>query len=261
MESKSLKSLILDGLKSGKSCRNIILPGISSSYQIKNPIKNGLKSCFFEMENLESLHLSGNLIQGDLSHITTLNGKLKDLTLSYNSITGVITSNILMKDNWEYLDLSRNKFSGTLYDLSNNINRSSTYSLEVNRLSGSIPKIIQNMKNISILQGNLFYCNADRSDLPSSDENKDQYQCDSSEFDIPYYVWIALTICTLIFVFICYKYKNCNYFFSIQSMIDSLFYSIKAFFSNSKIIENVTELQHWTYFKLIISQMNLTLAI
>lgn len=63
--------------------------------------------------------------------------------------------------------------------------------LRNNRLSAHVPHALQSMVNISVLDGNLFGCLLDGSDLPSSDGGKDTYQCGSSSFNISAYIFMS----------------------------------------------------------------------
>jgi hypothetical protein len=62
----------------------------------------------------------------------------------------------------------------------------------VNRLSGAIPSSLQSAQDISVLDGNLFACNVDRSDLPQGDIDRADYECGSNSFNASMYLWTAL---------------------------------------------------------------------
>jgi hypothetical protein len=83
---------------------------------------------------------------------------------------------------------------------------SASLSLENNRLSGMLPGSVLHMENISVLEGNLFACKIDKSDLPKADDARNAYQCASNSFDVPYYIWLSLT-------FVCVFLATAMYYF------------------------------------------------
>jgi hypothetical protein len=113
---------------------------------------------------------------------------LRDLSISYNYFTGTISSNIQHKS-WPKLDLSHNLFSGTLRTMYSKTAEKRSLYLTNNRFSGSIPIVFLNMIKIDILEGNLFTCYNDNSNLPSHDHYADIYDCGSNIFNILYFIW------------------------------------------------------------------------
>ena len=190
-----LKTLALDGLGCASSCRNIILPGISSAYISNRQITGGIPSCLFSMPYLELLHISGNRISGTIPSNTIIS--IKDLVLSHNFLTGTIP-NAFQSNQWTNLDLSNNRLSGTLHSGFNATYLNSSLISSNNRLSGFIPFDIHKMINIDILEGNIFDCKFDRSDIPSHDKDKDFYECGSNTLNLLGIVWTGLII---IFIF------------------------------------------------------------
>ena len=86
----NLMSLALDGLVCASSCQTKILPGISSSYVSSRSVTGGIPDCLWSMPKLSILHLSGNRLTGTLpSGDKILSSSLKDLSLSYNLLTGL----------------------------------------------------------------------------------------------------------------------------------------------------------------------------
>jgi hypothetical protein len=65
-------------------------------------------------------------------------------------------------------------------------------SLTNNRLSGPIPRKFRDMRNIDILEGSLFDCDYDRSNLPNYDKDKSIYECGSNIFNDLQYITYGL---------------------------------------------------------------------
>ena len=220
-----MQSLALDGLHTAESCQKKLVPGFPA-YVLDNGITGSIPSCLFQMDRLNTLHLSGNGVQGTIpvSDISFLSPELNDLSLSHNVLTGSIPS-IIQEHSWSQLDLSFNRLNGKLlssmlkpvatnysyYDL--NIDSSVSLKLTVNRLSGGVPHSIVSALGIQILLGNLFGCrflHRDR-DLPRHDQYYDSYQCGSNMIDIPMILWACiLGVCMLVIGWVAYylRYKS-----------------------------------------------------
>jgi hypothetical protein len=139
------------------------------------------------------LHLGGNGFSGSIPNVL-ITTAMTELVLSSNQLTGSIPDSI-WQSNITRLDLSLNRLQGTLPSdmlpaaqlqlqaLHNNDNSSSTVSvkLQVNQLAGTIPDWLHSLSpnEIHMLEGNLFSCNADRSDLPANDPKSATYECGS----------------------------------------------------------------------------------
>lgn len=169
-----------------------------------------LPACLFtSMPSLTTLHLAGNGWRGKLPDINVLNDRsagtnattcaLRDLSLSNNAFTGHIPVELLLlrssntttntsrnsTTQWQNLDLSFNKFTGSLpasmfspmmpvsssgmestaisvmdasVDVVSTTTASLSLSLSLNRLSGAIPRGLLTVTDISLLRGNLFSC-------------------------------------------------------------------------------------------------------
>jgi Leucine-rich repeat (LRR) protein len=222
---RAMSSLVLDGLRSAKVCRALRFAG---SYSVGDRIYGTIPQCLFQLPNLTSLHLSGNALTGSLPDDLELSHSLYDLTLSHNVLTGRIPTQI-QERKFYTLDLSYNRLTGTLvpqfgtqdfnftffvdavdglmdlfiglYNSSapgyfNLTTRRETIQREVllnnNRLSGKLPGSVTTLKRLEVLRANMFTCNLDGSDLPPHDRGRDNYQCGSSAFDVPYYIWLAV---------------------------------------------------------------------
>jgi Leucine-rich repeat (LRR) protein len=195
----ALSGLILDGLSSATSCRNTLPSG---AYTLSRSVGGTVPTCLFQLPALTTLHLSGNKFTSSLPSAVVLSNTLYDVSLSHNSLTGAIPK-VIQQRRWYNLDLSYNRLSATLTGdfganhsadpaLLNAPGSDYAVSLENNRLSGRIPGFLQSLQTVSILGTNVFSCALDSADLPAQDSDRDNYQCGSSAFDVPYYVWLIL---------------------------------------------------------------------
>ncbi len=145
------------------------------------------------MNQLETLHLSGNGLVGRFSSNLTVKQTLTDLSLSHNIFTGEIP-HAVRQSAWTNLDLSYNKFGGTLSEHTPMLPANASLSLQVNRLSGVIPVALREARSISVLDGNLFECDETRSELPVNDPETRIYMCGSNTFNYSLYVWLSAVI-------------------------------------------------------------------
>ena len=123
-------------------------------------------------------------------------------------LTGTIPGYNLQERAWLNLDLSHNRISGTLRPYYVSQYTSASLSFKNNRLSGNIPNYLQHIKRISILEGNYYDCNYDRSDLPTHDNNKDTFVCGSNVFNILYYLWLGLVFLLSSSIVVAWYYRN-----------------------------------------------------
>jgi Leucine-rich repeat (LRR) protein len=227
-KANQLTVLALDGLHTSEKCQNKFFPFSDrfTSYSLSATIENGIPSCIYNMTNLKTLHLSGNGLKDNIEKIH-LGNKLTDFSLSHNILTGIIPKSVQNKV-WKNLDLSFNKISGTL---NSNISLNSIYSssifLDVNRLSGSIPKTFKNVRNISVLNGNLFECT--ENELPIYDNERLVYECGSQSIIVSFSIWVILALFSLS-PFLLYILLEC---------------SCKSFINDPKKIIKLDILYHW----------------
>jgi Leucine-rich repeat (LRR) protein len=192
-EAQYLQTLELDALHSATVCQSKLFQGLGT-YITKDAVAGTVPSCLFQLPYLQTLHLSSNALTGTLAQDLTITDTLADLSLSYNKLTGTIPESIQRRP-WYNLDLSYNRLSGTLSaDFAAQQPGSKAVYLQYNKLSGELPGNMINAVNISVLQSNIFTCDADRSDLPQNDPYVDIYQCGSTTTDIPYYEWVACAV-------------------------------------------------------------------
>ena len=122
---------------------------------------------------------------------------------AHNHLTGTIPAHI--RDmNCTYLDLSYNKFNGKhIYTPAASVSSTDTETvlrLEVNRLSGPIPSEtdipFSQLGELKLLRDNLFSCN----NIPSEDEDSQDYSCGSQNLNLSIYLFLAFTGVLLLWV-------------------------------------------------------------
>jgi hypothetical protein len=149
-----------------------------------------IPSCLWSHATLKVLHLLGNGFGGSLSSLNS-QSNLTILALGSNQLTGSIPVSFQVH-NFQQLDLSINKFSGTL---SGNVEISpstTSFYVNVNRLSGKIPSSFYESLNVGVLnalEGNIFGC--EQSDVPASDENHASYECGSVNMQNSLLAWFV----------------------------------------------------------------------
>jgi Leucine-rich repeat (LRR) protein len=187
---KSLTVLSLDGISTAENCRTLFFPGTTfNGFYLSHSLASKVPSCLFLLPSLESLHLGGNGFSGSIPSSLNISQSLVDLSLSNNELTGPIPENFQTK-NWQNLDLSYNKLSGTLSNAFSVIPPTGSLYLEVNRLSGIIPPQLISIQTINILDGNIFSCDSN-TDLPVHDPSKQTYSCGSDSVDDFLFLWIS----------------------------------------------------------------------
>jgi Leucine-rich repeat (LRR) protein len=225
----SIQVLSLDGLATASHCRLPLFPGSSllTAFSLESSFTGGIPECFFQMPNLQTLHLSGNGFTGTLPDNLQISNSLMDLTISHNLFSGTIPVNFQQKQ-WTNFDLSYNRFTGTLTNSFHNFNSSATLDLEVNRLSGAVPSSILSAENIDLVEGNMFSCNYNRNDLPTHDSKTKNYSCGSDVVNAAFYCWISIMMCVLLLILIC---RSIRLYFQFSKVT-----SVKRFV---KFLENI----------------------
>jgi len=172
--------------------------------------------------------MSSNRLKDTMSDDWVVNNEtLIQLDLCHNDLRVVIPVAIQNRS-WSLLDLSHNKFSGTVHDgldlfyyrnltdlstlLRGGENETvvhqhfdSSLSLEVNRLSGKVPNSIKRMTDLSVLAGNLFQCYYDKTDLPRQDTDIETYECASNAFDLAMYLLLGAVVGSIVVWYVFFR--------------------------------------------------------
>lgn len=215
---KSLVSLGLDGLTSGEACISPMLFSVSTGIYTSNLIGGTLPECLFaDLRDLRVLMLSGNGLTGTLPEITS---DIVNISLNHNMLSGSLPLSFQEKYSFKLCDMSYNKLSGTVggmnnYSVVSSPNNSAiTLLLEVNRLSGNIPRIFHTAPYINILSGNYFECSNPVTQLPEHDPNYSTYACGSSILDYSIYLlsgFLVLTLCGVLLYVVVVHYQTVSY--------------------------------------------------
>ena len=87
-----LKSLVLEGVQAGEECNTAFwdpLGLLNRAYVGSGGSLGTIPACLWDMPQLETLHLSGNMLTGSLpSGPSAALLSLRDLSLSFNELTG-----------------------------------------------------------------------------------------------------------------------------------------------------------------------------
>lgn len=150
--------------------------------------------CLWELPEVAGLFFSANAFSGSIPSDIQMSKSLTSLSLSHNYFTGSIPT-FIQQHPWTYLDLSYNKFIGTLDEVDNDSLRNidSVYgywNITHNRISGSLSPIFENAIAVNMLEGNLFACSSrfGSGKLPQNDPNYSNYFCGSSQLDYASYL-------------------------------------------------------------------------
>jgi Leucine-rich repeat (LRR) protein len=239
----SMRSLVMDGLSSAHTCRNPVLPH-SSAYTIERSVHGTVPACLFTLPKLNTLHMSGNGFTGALPEVSEISTELIDVSLSHNILTGTIPS-VIQRRQWYNLDLSFNRLTGLLVEdfatvpvyassdddilshhaAGHNITLEYSLSLENNCLSGRVPGTIHALGQISVLGSNIFSCKIDHSDLPVHDHSKRSYECGSTAFDVPYFLWlgiIGMCALSLLAVWLAHRYLKHRGFSRVEEWVNTV---------------------------------------
>lgn len=168
-----LQLISMDGLSSGRSCRKLsVVPLALLLFSHPNPgyvpnklMHGAVPATLWSLPKLSSISLSGNGFTGplDMGNFDISTTNITIVSLAYNRITGSIPTVMQTYGRFQYLDLSYNRFSGTLDPgFTFEVSASSTVNISVNLLSGSLPTKSTNLLEASpnlvstVLIGNLF---------------------------------------------------------------------------------------------------------
>mmetsp|Transcript_9133 Transcript_9133/g.13762 ORF Transcript_9133/g.13762 Transcript_9133/m.13762 type:complete len:1191 (+) Transcript_9133:134-3706(+) len=205
----SAQVMSMYGLSAADSCGySTVLPYVRAVYT--RPFGGTIPECIWSAKQLAVLQLSGNGLRGTLGEIADETAFV-NISLTHNELEGTIPRSFQVR-NFHELDLSHNKFTGDLlsrfgddYTMSNLSESSSRIYLDMNRLSGRIPRSLNNVRHIQILSGNLFGCG---NQLPRYDPDREVYSCGSALLDYSLIglciVFVILLFCVLVFLVVLY---------------------------------------------------------
>ena len=225
------------------------LSGIGLEGEI-NLLNSGKNSGSYDVDplpsNLVDLTLSHNRLRGNIPITLQNHNSWQSLDLSFNLFSGEISNNISIAIG--YHDDSENVYrktttttttttTATDYEVvmttpihqdkisttdddhinssnhtSSNKNISSSLSLQLNRLSGLIPKQLLSLHDIDILSGNMFACptttaysvhSQDNDNyLPQHDKDHKSYECGSSSVNVALYLFLSIIGSIVLFVIV-----------------------------------------------------------
>ena len=166
---KLAQVLSLNGLGKANGCSDTLtIPLLETSWRTSNDVE--VPPCLWSLQNLTTLHLTGNSYIGTIPASESKASRLNDLSLSHNKITGTIPSFV---QSMTTVDISHNRLVGNLHDIKNTSNESVLHA-QVNRLSGRLPvHALEKIPSIDILRGNMFSCET----IPENDVSSYGYIC------------------------------------------------------------------------------------
>lgn len=193
--SSTLQVLALDGLHTSSACQSKIFPWLGlHTYRLQPSLSGGVPDCLYEVPTLITLRLSSTGLTGTLPAHVRLGPNFTDFGASHNFLHGPIPE-VFQAHSWQNFDVSYNKLGGTLSKNKSPVLPGQHLDLRNNRLSGRIPRtLVHSTGSISILEGNLYECNLDHSDLPQHDPNYNKVTCGTYPTDFAFYVWIGLIL-------------------------------------------------------------------
>lgn len=190
-----MNELLLDGLHSSAQCdsqQKVLFGWSKARIAVEEQVTGAFPTCLLtSLPKLVTLHLSGNSLTGrNLQSIDRVTPLLADIDVSHNLLSGSVSQAIWQHNFSQQLDLSFNQLTGVIDDSISSIYSdprvNTSLSLQVNRLSGSIPSALEYAVDINILEGNMFSCNANglyfsasTTNLPENDPNLNTYECGS----------------------------------------------------------------------------------
>ncbi len=211
------------------------MPILQSLYLSGNELEGSISSDLNISKSLSNLRLSYNRLEGIIP-LVIQERSWTILDLSYNKFTGNLISKFnptpILSNSTSYSKLTQVSTGSSVLAPYNNlittnlaipepetareklINHTSSDSdssgrslfLDVNRLSGRLPSSVKDVSDISILNGNIFYCDFSRQALPKNDPKYHSYSCGSNSMNQAMFGWLVAIFVLILFV-IGLKYK------------------------------------------------------
>lgn len=194
-QASQLEVLIMSGLTTGCAVSFKFLGYTDIS---ANLLSGSIPACIFNMSSLVQLFMDGNGLSGPIRDISPTS-QLRNLSLTYNRLTGHIPISIQQYSDFIVLDLSYNHLDGTIQYMNafGSPEQHKSISLFSNRLTGLIPSSFTSTPVvINILNGNMFNCHL-RKTLPQSDPVVGEYSCGSEKVSDPLYVTTVVLVVLL----------------------------------------------------------------
>ena len=186
-DASKLQVLVLSEMTGGDDCRkqfwaDTAYADMFNGFDYKSYVSGVVPQCIFKLKNISQIYMSGIGVTGALPD--TVGEHLTTVQLSRNKYLGTIPSSFLSSQIQD-LELSQNFFTGDLNEAQGNM-FSDSFNLDLSRnmLSGTVPKVYREMRNVDILTGNVFRCD-DSTALPESDPSFTTYACAQPVFN-PY---------------------------------------------------------------------------
>lgn len=206
----NMTSLVMDGLSAATRCRDRFFPwsSVLDGFQVLHHVHGQLPSCVFSWPHVTLLHIAGNGLTGTLPNFASLPHLLVNLSLAHNHLSGDIPS-VFQHHSFFDIDLSYNRLGGMLDHDFAVPPPNGSIALHSNHLSGHVPSTLLDSINIQLLDGNLFSCRVDRTDLPAHDPKSDSYACGSDSMNYSLFAWL-LEVIVLVGLALCFVYKLSN---------------------------------------------------
>ena len=157
---------------------------------------HSIPDCFWRMQSLKQLYVSGNGLKGSLDSFNLPN--ISELSISNNRLSGTLPAFFQSYRSLKVFDIADNRFEGYL-DININSTRDPGNKIRanVNRFSGRLnTNSINTFNDITVLTGNLISC----ATLPSEDSSLSNYVCETSDLKTAVIVWCVVCACFLTFI-------------------------------------------------------------
>jgi hypothetical protein len=154
---------------------------------------HSIPDCFWRMQSLKQLFISGNGLKGSLDSFNLPN--ISELSISNNRLSGTLPAFFKSYRSLKVFDIADNRFEGYLdININSTGDPGSKIRANVNRFSGRInTNSMKTFDDITVLTGNLISC----ATLPSEDSGLSNYICETSDLETAVIVWCVVCACFL----------------------------------------------------------------
>ncbi|KAJ6854170.1 putative LRR receptor-like serine/threonine-protein kinase [Iris pallida] len=126
------------------------LPRLATLRLSQNLLSGLIPPSLFNMSSLVTILLSFNHLSGSLPTPAIL-PRIEDISISYNSLTGHITADLVRCLTLQWIDLGKNKLIGSIPSSLGNLSELAYLSLGQNQINGAIPASIGNLTKLRVL--------------------------------------------------------------------------------------------------------------